>query len=257
MNAKQQRAEKAKNDTEKRETLYHGIIADAITESRLYDDSSAFDMVSYGQAQNLIVKCPAEQALFQHEEGNTAILDFASFKYPGGGYITGAIAQEEALCHASILYNILRGFDKIYAWNRDHTNKGLYSNRALFVKDVIFFDDDRQKSCSVIVCAAPNYDAATKYNRVSIEENNKALEDRIRLIMQTAQDNHIDTLIAGAFGCGVFGQDAEQVANLFKQMSKNTSIKKIVYALPVFENNWSSYNNYHTFADVFGEGEVK
>ena len=75
--------------------------------------------------------------------------------------------------------------------------------------------------------------------------------------MQTAQDNHIDTLIAGAFGCGVFGQDAEQVANLFKQMSKKTSIKKIVYALPVFENNWSSYNNYHTFADVFGEGEVK
>ena len=47
MNAKQQRAEKANNDTEKRETLYHGIIADAITESRLYDDSSAFDMASY------------------------------------------------------------------------------------------------------------------------------------------------------------------------------------------------------------------
>ena len=43
-------------------------------------------------------------------DGNSTLLNFASFKNPGGMFLKGSPAQEEALCHNSILYPILDSF---------------------------------------------------------------------------------------------------------------------------------------------------
>ena len=37
-----------------------------------------------------------------------AVLNFASFKNPGGMFYNGSSAQEESLCHESFLYNVLK-----------------------------------------------------------------------------------------------------------------------------------------------------
>ena len=37
------------------------------------------------------------------DNGRTAILNYASYKSPGGFFLEGSPAQEEALCHESIL----------------------------------------------------------------------------------------------------------------------------------------------------------
>src|SRR3569623_189973 len=53
------------------------------------------------------------------DEGHqTAALNFASAKNPGGGFLTGAQAQEESLARASGLYAMLLG-DYIYVDHRD------------------------------------------------------------------------------------------------------------------------------------------
>ena len=41
---------------------------------------------------------------FDEENERLAALNFASFKNPGGMYMEGSSAQEESLCHYSILY---------------------------------------------------------------------------------------------------------------------------------------------------------
>lgn len=67
------------------------------------------------------------------DNGRTAILNYASYKSPGGFFLEGSPAQEEALCHESNLYPILLAFDgTYYAWNRQRLNKALYLNRALY-----------------------------------------------------------------------------------------------------------------------------
>ena len=184
----------------------------------------------------------------------TAVLNFSSYKNPGGQFLNGSMAQEEALCHESFLYNVLREFDKnFYDWNRHHLNKALYLNRGLFSPDIKFFKNGKIVHCNVITCAAPNKTAATRYQQISDLENKTALEKRIKFVLDIAKENDIKTLILGAYGCGVFGQNPAEVASIFKEYLKNdfNCFDKVIFAIPKNENN----KNYEKFIEVFCEDE--
>ena len=48
----------------------------------------------------------------------------------------------------------------------------------------------------------------------SKSENDRVLENRIRFMYQIAEENGVENLVAGAWGCGVFMQDPYTVATL-------------------------------------------
>ena len=171
-----------------------------------------------------------------------ALLNFASFKHPGGGFINGSKAQEEMLCHSSFLYNVLKEFDSFYEWNNRNTNRGLYKDRAIYTPGVIFDGI----ICDVITCASPNMSVGLKYGNVSAAENRKVLEKRVEFVRDIAEENGVEMLVLGAFGCGVFKQDPEEVAQAIKKAFAETSVKRIVITVP------GNDNNYRVFKREFG-----
>lgn len=192
-------------------------------------------------------------AIFKYKEGKTAVLNFASYKHPGGMFLKGSSAQEESLCHHSTLFNVLKRFALYYKWNSEHLNKALYTNRAIVSPNILFFNPSTNSNyrmcCDVITCAAPNKHAAQKYQRVTDEENTIALGGRIAFVMDIANYLNVETLILGAYGCGVFGQDPYQVSMMFKQYIDNIScsFNKVVFAIPSSFRN----NNLEAFRKTF------
>lgn len=159
-------------------------------------------------------------AAFCYPGKKVAILNFASYKNPGGMFMEGSIAQEESLCHSSNLYNILsseRLQECFYIPNRKQLNYGLYSDNLLYTPDVLFIHDKKRQYCDVITAAAPNKGVAQKYHAISDERCRYAMRSRIQHILLAALNNQVDVLILGAYGTGVFKNDSKEVASLFRE----------------------------------------
>ena len=182
-----------------------------------------------------------------------AVLDFASFMYAGGGYDRGAWAQEEALCAESTLYNVLATQKAWDAENRRrNVNCHLYRDRALVAPAIRFTRGKVHAYADVIVAAAPNARRAREEYRVKDDQLVSAMRSRIRLALAIADSLGHEKLVLGAFGCGVFGWNAEQVAEMFRAelAGGNHVAKQVVFAvprtrfdenLPVFEHVFSHF----------------
>ncbi|MCD8091063.1 MAG: TIGR02452 family protein [Clostridiales bacterium] len=157
------------------------------------------------------------------------VLNFASRTNPGGGFLRGALAQEESLCHESNLYLQL----EYCRSNSDFYNKAklesseFYDNSMIVTKTV--FND--AKSYTVITCGAVNQKRVKRGNE---ELSAKIMKQRMNRILDMFYMNHCDTLILGAFGCGVFGNSPELTAKAWKELLNGFGdvFKEVYFAVP-------------------------
>ena len=230
-----------KAEAKKHLGLVKGVLANesarTVQQAVLYEDGEGRDLPlpepRFDQTEILVERTDAVTAVVQ-AKGKACVLDFASYRNPGGGYADGYWAQEEALCAESNLSPILEGLrDVYYTPNLQSMRGGLYTDRALYLKDVVFTKAGVMTKRDVIVCAAVNRRFALQNNRSEVECDID-MGNRVRTVMQIAAANGVDTLVLGAFGCGVFGNDADQVAALFRNwLSANPGhFEKVVFAIP-------------------------
>jgi len=74
----------------------------------------------------------------------TVCLNFASAKNPGGGFLNGSQAQEEALTRASGLYSSLIKYMDMYYNNRKNKSS-LYQDHIIYSPDVAVFRNDQDE----------------------------------------------------------------------------------------------------------------
>ncbi|WP_128380726.1 TIGR02452 family protein [Streptomyces cavernae] len=155
-----------------------------------------------------------------------AVLNFASARNPGGGYLNGAQAQEEALCRASALYTCLVGdqvFREFYAHHRANVDP-FYTDRVIHSPAVPVFRDDRGRllqtpyTAGFLTSAAPNAGVIRRRTPERTPEIPAALATRAERVLETAASQGYRRLVLGAWGCGVFQNDPAQVAGAFRAL---------------------------------------
>ena len=164
------RAEQAKSHTTMMEDKFHYEINKCFRLTKRYVTDHLFYPYNkrYENTDITLIDIDSVSAILKYSSFNTksAVLNFASYKHPGGLFLQGSNAQEESLCHESFLYNVLKEYElEYYTWNREHLNKALYLNRALYSPDVIFERGEYRSKCDVITCAAPNFGTNSRYNK--------------------------------------------------------------------------------------------
>lgn len=247
-NKKQERLELAERHTKYMSAQFNKKIQESYENTIIYDSNSVFSKnINKKNTEIILEPLTSSEAVEKYsKDEKTALLNFASYKNPGGGFIKGSFAQEEALCHDSFLYNVLINFlDSYYTWNREHLNNSLYLDRALYSPNIYFVLKNKTFVCDVITCAAPNKSAAIKCG-ISNKENLNVLEKRLNFVFNIAKENNVETLILGAWGCGVFGQNPKELASLYKKLLKTyTCFNKVVFAIPK-----DRFGNYDSFKEI-------
>jgi uncharacterized protein (TIGR02452 family) len=152
--------------------------------------------------------------------GPVAVLNFASARNPGGGYLNGAQAQEETLCRASALYACVVEVREFYDHHRANRDP-FYTDRVIHSPAVPVFRDDRGElldepyTAGFLTAAAPNAGVVLRTAPERVPELPRALATRAERVLETAAAHGYRRLVLGAWGCGVFQNDPAQVAGAF------------------------------------------
>lgn len=146
-------------------------------------------------------------------------LNFASATEPGGGFLRGAGAQEESIARGSGLYASLLESD-MYAYH-ERNDPPMHSSWAIYSPRVpVFRDDDgnlldQPYEASFISCPAVNVNKVRQQAPTREEAVEEVMDERIDRVLSIAYNKDYSELVLGAWGCGVYGNDPQVIAELF------------------------------------------
>jgi uncharacterized protein (TIGR02452 family) len=166
-------------------------------------------------------------------------LNFASAKNPGGGFINGAEAQEESLARTSALYET-----QLQAWDYYTVHRAMescfYTDMMIYSPKVPVFRKDKGELlhtpvlCNFITSPAVNAGVVKRQEPERVNEIFSAMDVRMDKMLALALKQGNETLILGAWGCGVFKNDPKEIAELFKKYlhaKYKNKFKRVVFAV--------------------------
>ena len=192
------------------------------------------------------------------------VLNFASPVNPGGGVRKGATAQEEDLCRKSSLLLSLesRHASEYYRYSRSlQTHMGsdamMFSPKVEIIRDAHGNLLEDTVVVAVLTCAAPKISHGLE--GLSQQEYEDMVFNRITSMLKCAAYFGYEDLVLGAWGCGVFGNDAAVMSDLFfkalKELRFNRLTEKDLFNRVCFAvRGGSGSYNYDQFFRNFGDG---
>jgi uncharacterized protein (TIGR02452 family) len=151
-----------------------------------------------------------------------ALLNLANARHPGGGWLNGALAQEESLCYRSSLSVSLQ--PSLYP---------IPSLSALYTPSVVMIREAMSAGHDLLYPSTAAHDlpmttvitAAAKFNprlgddgKYARSEDREIMAYKIRVVLRVAALHGHTKIVLGALGCGAFGNPPLEVAHLFLEV---------------------------------------
>lgn len=207
-----------------------------------YDNDAQFLSHTSRHNTQFVVSSEDTFSAAAHEH-SPCCLSFASHQRPGGGYRAVCDSampintQEEDLFRRSTLPQLMDVPDVRQHYPL-HGVQGFYCS-AIVLKDRQLNLVSPFRTGVVTIPAVVNPTTPEKQELVAC---------RARRIFEIAADNHHQTLILGAWGCGVFNNDPGDIARLFREIlitDFGGVFLRAVFAVP-----GESSSNYRIFKEV-------
>ena len=198
----------------------------------------------------------AKRICRQNDKANPFVLNFANGFQPGGGFLVGAKAQEESLARASALYPCLIANMAMYEFNQIHRTE-LCSDWMIYSPQVpVFRNDDgsfTDKPYYVTFLTSPAVNAGFLLQKepAKAELIYSVNKERIKKFLWLANQKEHQTLILGAWGCGAFRNNIQDIAETFKNLLKNefaNCFERVIFAI---YDTTPTRKVYNAFVEVF------
>lgn len=233
----------------------------SIDNTKLYTDLSNIPVQRrLGTAQELskpvieVINETTSQAatrLLKQNKDAIVALNFAAARNPGGGFLSGAIAQEEDLCRSSGLYSCLKSKPLFYNKNI-LCEDAFYTDDIIYSPDVPFFRNDdhvlleQPYNLSIISSPAPNLNGTMPAGWQALLKG--IINERALKILDIAALHGHKNIILGAWGCGAFGNDPVMVATIVKETLKRFDCFEHI-AFPVYDTRPGT-TLFNTFKEI-------
>lgn len=203
------------------------------------------------------------EAAKNYQGKKVCVLNFANAVNPGGGVVHGAVAQEEAICRCSTLYENISNDTMIKQYYKPHyLLNELFNDDIIYTPGVVVFKEDTLDakmlpkeewySVDVITCAAPDLAGMSleKEDLINVDGLKKLHIRRIKRILEVAKKNGNEVVILGAFGCGAFCNPPEIVAEAFKEALEEYGKYFETVEFAIYCSSYET-QNYRVFKEVF------
>eukprot|EP01112_Ceratiomyxa_fruticulosa_P013076 TRINITY_DN3658_c0_g3_i1.p1 TRINITY_DN3658_c0_g3~~TRINITY_DN3658_c0_g3_i1.p1 ORF type:complete len:582 (+),score=89.91 TRINITY_DN3658_c0_g3_i1:204-1748(+) len=233
-----------------------------------FDFPRKFDM----KVEAILSDCLDAAFILKENRLNPVVLNMASRSHPGGGYMTGAGAQEENLFRRSNYYQSLKdpqGIDAKREWRYPIPETG-----GIYCPNVVVFRGSEKNGYNFLPVPTPlSFIAVAAISNPELQRNKNGeltlvesfaerTKRKIQTILSIAATHSHDSVVLGAFGCGAFRNPPAHMARLFQEVLSDFHgcFRHVVFAIIDDHNSKKEHNpkgNFLPFLETFGnEGEA-
>lgn len=188
-------------------------------------------------------------ALRERKAGHRVlVLNMANAHRPGGGWRSGAKAQEEDLFRCTDLHATLT--ENLYPMRGDEV---IYTPKAHILRDASYQDLEEPVEIGVVSVAAKQNPFTI--NGMLIRHTRHETEDKIALIYHIGAIQKYDCLILGALGCGAFNNPPHEIAEIFCDVTNDyiQRFTKVIFAVMSDQYNVNCEVFQQSFLAMFSE----